>query len=562
MFIYLILPMLSIFIIWLYIAFISFTYGLFWLEILFRTGYIRNETIIPVEIILVTGSGVLSVIVSILHLWLPISITIQSILLAGSLLILWLWKDNLVLILKNQKLAVRYILPYWVLLFIFLLLILIHAAQPANAPDTGLYHAQTIQWFEKYKVVPGLGNLFGPLALNSHAHVLMSLFSFSFLKLKTFHQTWGSFVFLIYSSYALREGLKSIHTCPAFAVYYFGSLFWGFVFFRDWISSPTPDPVVMFFFFFLFGVSLASEKLQGVNWQAAFVFLLLPVLVSFKLSALFGGIVGLAWLIIFKNKVNYRIYKIITIQALVVLLPFFLRNLVLSGHLLYPLLSLDVFHMDWKIPQSWLISYTEGIAAFARVPTGNWPNYIDKPIAVWLKIWWENQDRPDKVFLVILGLLLPFFLKRVLNNIQRKSELELSILWLSTFLASIVWFCSAPAIRFGYGYLVPVLLIGLILLIRTKIPAMAILFWGLLLGLYGINGIYKQINRAPTSLIWPHEYRKPIIEVRQIGKLKIRVAVSDGRCWNEPIPCTYPIPHPGLEMRGKRIEDGFRTSQY
>jgi len=553
--------MLSIFIIWLYIAFSSFSYGVLWLEVLFRTNYIRNKTLVPIEIILLAGIGVLSVIVSILHLFLPISVTIQSILLVGSLCILWFCKYTFVLILRTHKDAAGYTLFYWILFFIFLLLILIHAAQPIIAPDTGLYHAQTIQWFTKYKIVPGLGNLFGPLALNSHAHVLMSFFSWSFFKVKTFPQAWTSFIFLLYSSYALRAGLKSADIRPAFAIFYFGSLFWGLVFFRDWISSPTPDPIVMFFFFFLFGVLLASEKNQEADWQAALVFFILPVLISFKLSALFGGIIGIAWLIILKKNIDYHLIKLIGLQCLFVLIPFLLRNIILSGHLLYPLHSLDVFDFDWKMPRSWLTRHTDEITMFARVPTGNWPNYKNASIVVWLKIWWVNQNRPDKVFLAILGFLLPFFWGQTILNIRRKSDLNLIILWLSAFIASIVWFCTAPAIRFGYGYLVPTLLIGMVLLMRAKITTRVILSLAVCMAIYGINGIYKQINRANFSLIWPHEYPKAIIRVRQIGKLKVRVAIDDGRCWNEPIPCTYPIAHPGLEMRGKEIENGFRTSK-
>jgi len=317
----------------------------------------------------------------------------------------------------------------------------------------------------------------------------------------------------------------------------------------------------MFFFFFLFGVLLASEKDQEADWQAALVFFILPVLISFKLSALFGGIIGIAWLIIFKKNIDYHLIKLFGLQCLFVLIPFLLRNVILSGHLLYPLHSLDVFDFDWKIPRSWLISYTDGIAAFVRVPIGNWPSYKNAPIKIWFKIWWVNQDRPDKMFLLILWVLLPFFLGQIILNIRRKSDPNLIVLWLSAFMASIVWFYAAPAVRFGYGYLIPTLLIGLILLVRAKITTGVILSLAACMAIYGINGIYKQINRTNFSLIWPHKYSKPVIGVRQIGNLKVRVAIEDGRCWNEPIPCTYPIPHPGLEMRGKEIEDGFRTAK-
>lgn len=552
--------MLSLFIIWFYIAFLSFTYGLLWLKIMAVTGYVKTKTLVPIQIILVAGSGVLSVILSILHLWLPVAGVIHGILLSGSILILGIWKNSISPILKSYKVPSGYTLPYAILLLVFAVLILIQAAQPALNPDTGLYHAQTIQWFEKYRIVPGLGNLSGPLALNSHAHLLMSLFSFSFLKLKAFHAAWGSFVFLLYSAYALREGFNAAHTRPIFAVYFFGTLFWGFVFFSSWVSSPTPDPAIMFFFFMLFGVLLTTKKDEDGSWQTAFIFSLLPILVSFKLSALFGGIVGIAWLLILKKQVNVRLFKLIIVQAFIILAPFFLRNVILSGHLIYPLPGQYVFNLDWAIPQSWLISYKEDITTFARAPIDQWRNYIDAPIKVWFWEWWVNQNRVDKVFLGILSLLLPLFLSRVINNFRRRTDRAVSILWLSAFIASLTWFYTVPAIRFGYGYLVPVLLLGLILSIQTPLPTAFVLGLGLLLALFGIGSIASQISRTTFSLLWPAPYQKAAIEVTQIGKVKTRVALGDGRCWNEPIPCTLPDPHPGLELRGKNIEDGFRTA--
>ena len=551
--------MLSLFIIWFYIAFLSFTYGLLWLEIIAATGYVKTKTLVPIEIILVAGSGVLSVILGVLHLWLPVAGVIHGILLTGSILIIWKWNACILPFLKSYKVASGYTLPYAILFLIFSVLVLILAAQPIINPGTGLYHAQTIQWFEKYRIVPGLGNLSGPLALNSHAHLLMSLFSFSFLELKVFHAAWGSFVFLLYSAYALREGFNAAHTRPIFAIYFFGTLFWGFVFFSTWVSSPTPDPAIMFFFFILFGVLLTTNKNEDKSWQTAFVFFLLPILVSFKLSALFGGIIGIAWLLILNNQVNASLFKLIIIQAFIILAPFFLRNVILSGHLIYPLPGQYVFNLDWTVPQSWLISYKEDITTFARAPIDQWRNYIDEPIRVWFREWWVNQNRVDKVFLGIFTLLLPLFLGQVINNFRHRTDQLISVLWLSAFIASLTWFYSVPAIRFGYGYLVPVLLLGIILSIRIPIPAPYVLGMGLFLALFGIGSIARQVSRTTFSLFWPAPYQKAVIEVTQIGKVKTRVALGDGRCWNEPIPCTLPDPHPGLEMRGKNIEDGFRT---
>nr|WP_146153536.1 hypothetical protein [Adhaeribacter arboris] len=484
----------------------------------------------------------------------------QLIILAGSLFLLWHWKKDLRSFFASRKKINGYKVLYYVILFTFSILILIHAAQPATNPDTGLYHAQTIKWLNTCRIVPGLGNLYGPLALNSHAHLLMSFFNFSFITTKILNQTWSSFIFLLYCSYALREGFRSFKYRPVFSIYYFGSLFWGMVFFRNWISSPTPDTGVMFFFFFLFGVLLTADRSRKLSWQVAFMFFLLPVVISFKLSAIFSGAAGLAWLLLIRKQVNSRFIQIIVLQGLFVLVPYCTRNVILTGHILYPLPALNLFNFDWVVPQPWLSSYQEGVAAYSRVPTVNWSFYVNKPFINWIPVWWVNQDKPVQIFMLILVILLPFIIWRVIRNIKFKLDLVLSTVWLSALIASLAWFFFAPAPRFGFGYLVPTLLIGTILLVRGRISFKLGLFMGLLLGIYALNGIYKQVYRQAFSFIWPAGYPTPITEIRQIGKIKIRVALGIGRCYNL-LPCTVPEPHPGLERRGEKLEDGFRISK-
>lgn len=550
--------MVSTLLIWVYVAVLCFAYGWLWVELIAKTGYLQIKTQIPFEIILVIGSGVLSVLLGIFHLWLPISVTVHLVVLTGGLGIIWFFRNNLLLYRKNVKITSGYNRLYFGILIIFLFLILIHAAQPATNPDTGLYHAQTIKWFNTYRIVPGLGNLYGPLALNSHAHLVMSFFNLGFITNHVFNQTWGSFVFLVYSSYAIRQSLNFLKTRPAFVIYYAGSLFWGFVFFRDWISSPTPDTVVMFFFFFLFGVLLNTHKSRSPDWQFAFLFFLLFVLITFKLSAIYGGMLGLSWLILRKEQVNGQVIRLVFFQALIVLTPYIIRNLILTGHLLYPIPALDLFDLDWEVPEAWLKIYQEGITAYSRVPTANWSDYINKPFTNWFSVWWVNQDRPGKIFFKILIALMPIISWQVITDIRRKANIKLITLWLSALVASLAWFISAPALRFGYGYLVPTLLLGVLLLIQNRISLTIGISVMMLMGIYGLNGIYKQFSRSTFSFVWPAGYPVPESEIRQIGNIKMRVALGFGRCY-DLMPCTVPDPHPGLEMRGKKMEDGFRT---
>ena len=60
------------------------------------------------------------------------------------------------------------------------LVVIYFAAAATRTPvfyDTDLYHAQAIQWIERYGVVPGLGNLHNRFAYNSAFLCLQALFS-------------------------------------------------------------------------------------------------------------------------------------------------------------------------------------------------------------------------------------------------------------------------------------------------------------------------------------------------------------------------------------------------
>jgi hypothetical protein len=140
---------------------------------------------------------------------------------------------------------------------LFLAVILIQVIKTPFGYDAGLYHAQTIQWFAEYKAIFGLGNLHGNLAFNSNFHLLAAFFSLSFLKLHSYQQVLGSYIILVFTLHAFP---KIIHHKTVTSIFYVGTLLFIFIYFRNWINSPSPDIPATIYILLL--VSILLEKIE------------------------------------------------------------------------------------------------------------------------------------------------------------------------------------------------------------------------------------------------------------------------------------------------------------
>ena len=137
------------------------------------------------SIALLTGIMVLTILAMIANLFLPLSTIYVLILLWGALVIVFQKR------LRAPVSLPRYQPIIWAVLILAFLTVLENATHTPANPDTGLYHAQTIRWFETYRIVPGLGNLHERLALNSSWLVLNASLSAAFLRLRSFHLMGG-----------------------------------------------------------------------------------------------------------------------------------------------------------------------------------------------------------------------------------------------------------------------------------------------------------------------------------------------------------------------------------
>ena len=453
------------------------------------------------------------------------------------------------------------------------LLIVAHAAQPPVFPDSALYHAQFMQWLHAYPLVPGLGNLEGQLAFNSHAHLLAAFFSPAGAPGRgpAFQQTVSGLGFLLLAGQHVRRAgwQRRAGRRPWLAGFYLGSLVLLLLALRPWISSPLADSTAAVLGLLLLGALLETPRLPraGLVWLA----LLAATAVTVKSSAgalLFWPLAAAWW---FGRRRGARVGLVAGV-GLLVLLPWLGRNVGLSGYLVYPLAgAVGPVVGSWAVPPARLAADLAEIRLFARRPLGDWPLAARQSVGEWLPVWWAQQEPADKrlLVLVVAGIIVVagwlvwrlLIQKTPLTTLLRHRYLQL-YLWL--LLGCGGWFVAAPALRFGYAYLIGAAVLAPLLLVR-RLPARWGRVAGGLLGLlalaYALNGLRHELAKPgalTTYLVWPADY--PPVRARVAGyrgPYPVRTgAWPSSRCGNSLLPCTDSL-SPGLRLRGPTLRQGF-----
>ncbi len=150
-----------------------------------------RENDISLDYIVILGVGVLAIYAEYLSLVSGIGLLANIGLLAVDILVIVLFKNELVVRIRNVITRKNFVL--YVLLIIVATWISMTYMFELVTYDTGLYHSQAIQWIEEYGVVKGLGNLHHRFAYNSALMCLQALFSMRFAFGQQLHRFYEVF---------------------------------------------------------------------------------------------------------------------------------------------------------------------------------------------------------------------------------------------------------------------------------------------------------------------------------------------------------------------------------
>ncbi|MBD5454386.1 MAG: hypothetical protein HDR30_08760 [Lachnospiraceae bacterium] len=455
--------MLSVILIWLYMLVTAFLLGY---GILHCLTYVCPYQVKRWDSYVMCGLAGVTVYAQAFSIFAPVGL-IANVVLAGiCLVIACLCRKSLRADLRKAMEAVRKkkIEKTTFLLMLFLLFAY-GASRGIIHYDTGLYHAQSIRWIEEYGIVKGLGNLHCRLAYNSASFALSALYSFAFLGGASYHAAAGFFAFLLavvcseLAGLKKRKSLKPSDFARVMGIYYLLIIF-------DEMVSPASDyfMVLTAFYIIIRWMDLLEENEQTV-FPYAMLCVLGVFLLTIKLSAALIILLVIKPAAALLREKRWKEIVLYLFLGILTVLPFLIRNVILSGWLVYPFTGIDLFSSDWKIPK--------GIADYDAREIQVWGRgyhdvtKYDMPIWKWLPDWFRGISGMDKIFVLAALLAVLVFVLRLLvaiwkgwwqNAGEEKEALRKVFTWDKLLLEGVVsvcflfWLFSSPLIRYGCVY--------------------------------------------------------------------------------------------------------------
>ena len=551
--------MIPVLITWIWIFISAYLWGYAAIKIINRI--FDKQTDMTIEFILIFGTGILTVYAEYFSLLSGAGLLANIGLLIVNIIVIVIWREDLVkrvkatLSSKNIWYAILILISAWISMTYMFELV---------TYDTGLYHSQAIQWIEEYGVVKGLGNLHHRFAYNSALMCLQALFSMRFLFGQQLHCVSG-FMLIVFMSYAIGS-MKFIKYKKLYVSDFVRLSFFVYFTMDVSFSSGGSDLISLWVVIYLTikFIEGIEDDIREADYYA-FLSILSLIAVSFKLSvALIILIVVYPAYLLIKDKKWAVIFKLI-LSGFVLILPFLVRNIIISGYLIYPFPKLDLFKVDWKMNKYvclWdakeIKSWGQGVCDASQSPS----------FREWFEIW-INHIGKSNVCLFYSAIVSSAILV-VLSIIRfiKKKDLRRPIAAITIMAMFGYWFMGAPLMRYGIVFtIIPILtFMGvLITLLQKCIKKVAIVGVVALIAFAGIR-IKTLVSHAlafriSNDIIFnqvgyePFDYTKAEIE-----GFDMYIPENGDRIGNRAFPSTpYVMNLELIELRGSKLADGFRV---
>lgn len=450
-----------------------------------------------------------------------------------------------------------------VLWSVVLVIAWVKSASPSESPDDGFYRVPYIQWISSFRISPGIANLEDRFGFNSSAH-LVSALSGAFGPMPHGFGVNG-LLMAVFASLAIGgfdRTTKGVGK-PSNVVAAFGLLF----LFRNMLGSVSADVPNVLFGITVFVLALRKIE-QGASDRAdpaLYLMLLYAVfLPTLKLSSLFILLAPLYFLWLTVRNKQRLAWGRMGIAVLLIGIPWLVRFPILTGYLVFPIHTIDLFDVDWKVHEALVRQQFHYVSGFAKVDAlpAESEALSDQGLA-WIGAWFRGQSLFNRGIAVCLAL---FLLAGAALLAARGRELlrhHRHLLVLVTILALNVsiWFVRYPAFRFGWAWVVAFIALGSYFTLHALGPrALRIGVMAVITASLG-QGAMKTLIEArslPARAI-VHAHRAPVAPFRTVSMGGFDVHIPEQQyCTTVPPPCLPPLWEGRVVARGDRPEDGFR----
>lgn len=435
--------------------------------------------------------------------------------------------------------------------------------------DYALYHLQSVKWLATYRIVPGLGNLYNPLALNCSSFLYTAVINTGWLAGRAYYlsNTTPAFVLILQCAngfYALlmgrggrRDGLGSADIfyalmIPVVLLYVSTTEVVGY----------SPDVIVFFLQIVLAGEVLrlledAPER-ERFTRRATTLVLLASAAFTVKLSlGVFGVLCLLPVVALAVRRYQAwpwrspRLWGGWIALGLALTLVWMARSVVISGYPLFPSPVLG-FAVPWAMPLKLVLDAEAVIKIWAATNNAAFPYTADW---TWFSQWWNAFPFfVRQAFVIALGLLA---LNLALWAFIRRSIPQAggpAVLAVISFISLVFWFNMAPSYRHS-GALFWIFLVAQTLLTyrlvtavgwvtRVDVAALALV---LVMALWQSPNHFSN-NLSRSLLLLPRS--EPSLAAEKVPLSAYHQQVTDSglevnippdgieECWNAPLPCT------------------------
>ena len=462
--------MISVLINWSYVFITTYIIGYFTLSRAYR--FYKHERHIGIMSSVMAGLAITTAYAGFFSIFYKVGIVANIVMILFCVLFVWLDRTHYTDILSDingGKFIGRIFGPgstriiKVIVFLIFFVAALFFTTEGNFFSDSGYYHEQSIRWIEEFGTVKGSVHILKRLAYNSCYFCQCALYSMRDIFSQSLHCLSGFYGILV-MGYALAGFNKSIRT-NAIRL----APFVYFILLCSEITSPASDYPLVFSVFY---VAIRWFELRDDNEEHYSPYALLSLFVVFLISIKLT--VGCLILIVIKPVIamikEKRIKEIITsiMAGIIILLPYFIRNYIICGWLIYPFTKIDIFNPDWKLPMRHVQTDADEIKVWGR-GMGQIGGQVTDGIKVWLPHWWEYMSVPNRMIvasaIIVLSVYLVYrvcrFISEVIRHGIKKTATEVVIdnidryIFEAALLFSLLyWFFESPLFRYGVCYII------------------------------------------------------------------------------------------------------------
>ena len=343
--------------------------------------------------------------------------------------------------------------------------------------DGPMYHLQVIKWLSFHKISFGLTNLEIRLGFNSSWHSIVALLDFNIYKISTKYYISALILSsLIYETIRHKSKLNYsdifLYLTISFLIFFSFLHPYNNGIILNHLGNPERDIVgMLFFFLIIFFFLKALENLK--NNKNYINLLIISLFLCITSRLMMSPMIILLVVILLKNK-TYKAINFTTIFLFITSILWVLRSFFLSGCLFFPFYQ-TCFKTNWATNIKEIQFFVEEAMRISRtLPTRNGVNDLDfslnsyKWIPQWINDYFFSTALLQIAASIIIITALFFLIASFFNKYKSTNTIKITDFYVLICLIGIIllWFISAPEVRYGLGPLISLPCFAIILLLK------------------------------------------------------------------------------------------------